>query len=487
MIPKSALMALAALPATQAIFLVPCWPLSTQRLDPLVYPGEVASHMHDIVGGNGFKPVMGYNDTQAADCTSCMVSKDKSNYWVPSMFHNDGTTLTPVPQHGSASMYYLNEKTRLGAGETMEPLPVGLRVLAGFPDNREDGPTMGDKAINYKCLNYKGTPSDHKGFPNIPCPDGVRAEIVFPSCWDGKNLDSEDHKSHMAYPTINVENGACPSTHPHHLVTVKMEVIFKTFNFPWTGQNPFLWSNGDQTGYGYHADMIMGWEPETLKAAIEQCTDPFGDVYKCSVFNGMLPPERQYLDPGTCKVDSFVNEDSITNTPVNKLPGCNPLSSGPLPAIKMACQDGVTLKGNWGDYAGKIGNVVSDAMGAVTSAIGGILPGGQAPSPAAGNTWGQPAAPPAASNTWGQPAAPPAPSAAPAQFYESGSGAAAAPAAAAPAEGNPHVKTEWVWVTTTTTVVGDAPADATAAPAYWGDAAKREEHVHRHAHARRNF
>jgi hypothetical protein len=25
----------------------------------------------------------------------------------------------------------------------------------------------------------------------------MRAETFFPSCWDGKNLDSADHKSHV--------------------------------------------------------------------------------------------------------------------------------------------------------------------------------------------------------------------------------------------------------------------------------------------------
>lgn len=36
--------------------------------------------------------------------------------------------------------------------------------------------------------------------PTGPCPQGLRTQIVFPSCWDGKNLDSSDHQSHMSYP-----------------------------------------------------------------------------------------------------------------------------------------------------------------------------------------------------------------------------------------------------------------------------------------------
>ena len=57
--------------------------------------------------------------------------------------------------------------------------------------------------INHKCLYWPPKPTtDTPGFPSNPetCTGGLRAEVTFPSCWDGLNLDSADHKSHMAYP-----------------------------------------------------------------------------------------------------------------------------------------------------------------------------------------------------------------------------------------------------------------------------------------------
>lgn len=101
------MLGLAAVPAN-AFFLMPCWPVSTQRVDPIVNPGNVSSHVHQIAGGNGFAPAMNYSDTQAADCTTCFVKGDKSNYWIPSLYfkHQDGS-FERVDQVGSASMYYL--------------------------------------------------------------------------------------------------------------------------------------------------------------------------------------------------------------------------------------------------------------------------------------------------------------------------------------------------------------------------------------------
>lgn len=462
-IPKSALLSLAALPATQAFFLVPCWPLSTQRLDPIVTPGEVATHLHDIVGGSAFSPAMDYNTTQTSDCTSCMVNKDKSNYWVPSLFHNNGGSFEIVNQHGSASIYYLNEKTRLGNGEEMKALPVGLRVLAGDPEKRSGSQAFEDQAVNYKCLNYKGTPTDHKGFPNQDCPDGVRAEITFPSCWDGKNLDSEDHKSHMAYPTVTFEAGACPETHPVHLVTVKMEVIFETFNYQVNGNNPFVWSTGDPTGFGFHGDLLMGWDYDVLSRAVEECTNMSGRIEDCPPFAGLIPQTKQWLDPKTCEVDSYVNEDFSSKT-LAALPGCNQIQPGPGKATKQQCSDPATLKGDWSDFIGSIGGAAGSAAGAISSAIGGIIPSA---SGVAGAFGGNSAA------------SPPAPSAAPAQFYEKTGGDAAQPA---PVDANGNVVTDWVYVTETTTVTGEAPASTP-----WSDAAKRDMNKHRHAHARRSF
>ena len=57
------------------------------------------------------------------------------------------------------------------------------------------------------------------------------AEIDVCSCWDGKNLDSPDHKSHVAYPVAGAQTftgssvgGACPSTHPVKIPQIMLEV-----------------------------------------------------------------------------------------------------------------------------------------------------------------------------------------------------------------------------------------------------------------------
>lgn len=71
-------------------------------------------------------------------------------------------------------------------------------------------------------------------------------------CWDGTNLDSEDHASHVAYPNGAYEmNAACPSTHPVKIPQLMYEVMWDTREFndaslwPEDGSQPFVYSYGD--------------------------------------------------------------------------------------------------------------------------------------------------------------------------------------------------------------------------------------------------
>jgi hypothetical protein len=74
---------------------------------------------------------------------------------------------------------------------------------------------------------------DTEAFPTKACPGGIRSNILYPTCWDGVNLDSPDHKSHVAYPTNGPAlfsgtgtGGACPSTHPVKIPQVMLEVPY---------------------------------------------------------------------------------------------------------------------------------------------------------------------------------------------------------------------------------------------------------------------
>ena len=76
--------------------------------------------------------------------------------------------------------------------------------------------------------------------------------MFFPSCWDGKNLDSPDHKSHMSYPNGAFNDGTCPPSHPVHLISLFYEYTMPTGDFPYHGAGTWSFANGDQRGLRFH-------------------------------------------------------------------------------------------------------------------------------------------------------------------------------------------------------------------------------------------
>jgi hypothetical protein len=99
----------------------------------------------------------------------------------------------------------------------MTAFKPGFRMLAGDPSNKKNN---NKASICHRCLgNGEGfAPCDSKDTGELPakyCPQGIRATIIFPSCWDGVNLDSPDHRSHVAYSNAGgLGTPNCPKTHP---------------------------------------------------------------------------------------------------------------------------------------------------------------------------------------------------------------------------------------------------------------------------------
>jgi hypothetical protein len=304
-----------------AFWRLPCnGPLVVQRADPIVTPNKVSGHVHTIMGGNGFGFNMDYNQARSSSCSSCSVKQDLSNYWVPALYYRaQNGSFAPVNQAGGGLIYYLQRK---GPGENLLAFPPGFRMVAGNPFLRSYSGSREQEAVSWACLGISGHETPY--IPNQNCPQGLRAQVFFPSCWDGKNLDSADHKSHMTYPsTYNA--GSCPPSHPKRFISLFYEVIWQTNEFKdmWYGNtHPFVLANGDPTGFGHHGDFVNGWDVKTLQRAVDECTNDSGVVEDCHVFDFFTHDQTR-----SCKIPTQVDEP--VEGWLSTLPGCNPLQHGP--------------------------------------------------------------------------------------------------------------------------------------------------------------
>lgn len=86
--------ALALISQAQAFFILDHAPLVRTRLDPIVNPGAISSHVHNVVGGSRFGKDYSYDDLFSSRCTTAAVSVDKVQQFSDLPLRHDNTILT---------------------------------------------------------------------------------------------------------------------------------------------------------------------------------------------------------------------------------------------------------------------------------------------------------------------------------------------------------------------------------------------------------
>ncbi|WP_081639814.1 DUF1996 domain-containing protein [Actinomadura flavalba] len=178
----------------------------------IVAPGVAngAHHIHDYVGNLSTD---GFSTDESLDAAGTTCARgDKSTYFWPVMRVRDqrddsdaarqseadgnvGRIVTPT----LARMRFTgNPRSRVTA------MPRFLRLITGDAKSGTNG------AANARARWTCSGAGDRAFTDRYPlCPRGaqVRRVLEFPSCWDGRNTDSADHRSHVVFPA---RDGACP-------------------------------------------------------------------------------------------------------------------------------------------------------------------------------------------------------------------------------------------------------------------------------------
>ncbi|WP_431922126.1 DUF1996 domain-containing protein [Nonomuraea jabiensis] len=227
--------------------------------DPIVFPGlPGASHMHSFFGSRVTNAYTQLSDLQNG-ATNCNPAVDKSSYWVPTLYR-DGAPVEPA----IVTFYYLGEGVRDDIIATTQPLPLGLRIVAG--NAKATGPD-GSSTARWSCL-HAGQVPPSKDFVNCPSGTMLESYLDFPQCWNGRDLDSADHKSHMAYPVA----GACPGTHP-----VPVPKLRQVIRYPVSG-DPSHFRLASGGGFTMHGDFFNAWPAAEMERRVRDCIRP---IVKC--------------------------------------------------------------------------------------------------------------------------------------------------------------------------------------------------------------
>jgi hypothetical protein len=217
--------------------------------DPIVFPREPgASHRHDFLGNETTDAYSTYRSLRNGS-TTCDMNADRAAYWAPTLYKN-GQKYRPR----DVAIYYRDSTTPLRA---VRAFPAGLRIVAGDVHSKTRQST---NVISWGC-------GDHNRDHPVACgKDYVVAHVKFPDCWDGKHLDSIDHKRHMAYSIDRKygEGRRCPNAHPVPVPRLIVRIEWPIHD----GRSVYLSSGPPKT---MHGDFFNAWSQPKLKQLVNRC------------------------------------------------------------------------------------------------------------------------------------------------------------------------------------------------------------------------
>ena len=166
--------------------------------DPIVSPGNAMfMHAHDFFANTSTDENSTVGSLLAAGSTAAQPTNNLSTYWTPSLI-NEGTDGL-----GGEWNYVTPEASSIAYYSVLQPndpnllvnMPTGLKMITGSakPDQRQSRAQV--------FWNYIG---ESASYDHIPLGDEWRdlplqAVVLFQDHWNGEQLDSHDHKSHLSY------------------------------------------------------------------------------------------------------------------------------------------------------------------------------------------------------------------------------------------------------------------------------------------------
>ncbi|MDH6551756.1 hypothetical protein M2162_005853 [Streptomyces sp. SAI-041] len=173
----------------------------------IVAPGVAngAHHLHDYVGNQN-------NDAFASDqelagaSTTCQNQGDKSSYFWPVLRlqngqqdfdqNNDGGgkegNVGKILQPAQAQLKFVGNKKG-----NVVAMPTALRIITGDAKAFVNGNANAN--VNWSCTGFENKVQLHDKYPICPQGSQVVRTTNFQSCWDGQNIDSANHRTHVSF------------------------------------------------------------------------------------------------------------------------------------------------------------------------------------------------------------------------------------------------------------------------------------------------
>ncbi|GGX28855.1 DUF1996 domain-containing protein [Streptomyces lomondensis] len=172
-----------------------------------------AHHFHDYVGNQANNAFASDQDLASAE-TSCADQGDKSSYYWPVLRLQNGTQEQDANSpgggiEGNAGEIVTPKQVTLtfvgNPRDKVTAMPRLLRIITGDAKSFVNGPANAN--ASWSCTGFEDRQLKDK-YPLCPRGSDVVRTFTFQSCWDGRNIDSANHRTHVAFADAA---GTCPA------------------------------------------------------------------------------------------------------------------------------------------------------------------------------------------------------------------------------------------------------------------------------------
>ncbi|MER6524505.1 DUF1996 domain-containing protein [Streptomyces sp. NPDC001508] len=177
----------------------------------IVAPGVTngAHHLHDYVGNqkvNAFST----NDTFLQGGTSCQNKNDLSSYYWPVVRVQDGTqdfdqNADGGGKEGNVGRILVPQQAEIkyvgSPASKVVAMPQFLRIITGDAKTTTNG--LANANAHWSCTGFENKVQLTEQYPICPQGSQVVRSFAFQSCWDGQNVDSANHRTHVAFADAN--------------------------------------------------------------------------------------------------------------------------------------------------------------------------------------------------------------------------------------------------------------------------------------------
>jgi hypothetical protein len=264
-----------------------CTPGPLAYNDPIVFPGQSGkSHLHQAFGNTtSLYADSNYEALRSRGKSTCQDPNappaNRSGYWIPALLNGLGYVIQPDAitiyyKRWPVTDFHCGAKggfpTTFNVGASAcTAVPNGMRFIMGFnmlnPGQAPTGAVQflcGEQMANFETMTQaldrcRAISASTGGITHLI------ARMEAPDCWNGHDLDSADHRTHVAYASYGDWGyRKCDIAHPIAIPTFTMTVNYTIL----PGDNTKLWQfssdamvAGAAPGTTFHGDFFSAWAP----------------------------------------------------------------------------------------------------------------------------------------------------------------------------------------------------------------------------------